>query len=156
MGRVLRALERARAPRRGHWQFGATLRSLAKFEVLFHDQFVADFKSGRRPRDHRPHADNDLQIRSKFVSRHHAQIVSDRHQSVLEDLNSTNGVFINRKRVKRQELVDGDVIQLGEHKLLYRDMRHLRLATAEDYDADEDFEDDLDRDEEERDDEDFR
>ena len=48
--------------------------------------------------------DNDLQIRSKFVSRHHAQVVSDETQSVLEDLNSTNGVFIRSQRVKHQEL----------------------------------------------------
>ena len=80
--------------------------------------------------------DNDLQIRSKFVSRHHAQVVSDRAQSVVEDLNSTNGVFIKSKRVKRQELVDGDVIQLGEHKLLYRDMRQA-LGHAGDYDEED-------------------
>jgi type II secretory pathway predicted ATPase ExeA len=104
--------------------------TLARLEVLFKDEFVSDFPLplgrsiiGRTP-------DNDLQIRSKFVSRHHAQIVSDTAQSVVEDLNSTNGVFIKSKRVKRQELVDGDVIQLGEHKLLYRDMRGAVGATS--------------------------
>jgi type II secretory pathway predicted ATPase ExeA len=114
--------------------------SLAKLEVLFQDQFVADFNLpigraiiGRTP-------DNDLQIRSKFVSRHHAQVVSDRTHSVLEDLNSTNGVFIKSKRVKRQDLADGDVIQLGEHKLLYRDLRR-GLRVAEDYDDDEQLDD---------------
>ena len=105
---------------------------LARLEVLFRDQFVTDFHLpigraiiGRTN-------DNDLQIRSKFISRHHAQVVTDGTQSVLEDLNSTNGVFIKSKRVKRQELTDGDVIQLGEHKLLYRDMRGAATANYDD------------------------
>jgi general secretion pathway protein A len=97
--------------------------SVAKLQVLFRDEFVTDFSlaTGRAIIGRTP--DNDLQIRSKFVSRHHAQIVSDRWASVVEDLNSTNGVFIKQKRIKRQQLVDGDVIQVGDHKLLYRDMR---------------------------------
>jgi len=109
---------------------------LARLEVLFRDEFVADLKLpfgraiiGRTP-------DNDLQIRSKFISRHHAQIVSDAEQSVVEDLNSTNGVYVKAKRVKHYELKDGDVIQLGEHKLLYRDLRRA-LVAARDDDEDE-------------------
>jgi len=64
--------------------------------------------------------DNDLRIKSKFVSRHHAQIVTDQQQSMIEDLNSTNGLFYGESRVQRHQLADGDVIQLGEHKLVYR------------------------------------
>jgi type II secretory pathway predicted ATPase ExeA len=114
---------------------------LARLEVLFRDEFVADFNVpfgraiiGRTP-------DTDLQIRSKFVSRHHAQIVSDAAQSVVEDLNSTNGVYVKATRVTHHELKDGDVIQLGEHKLLYRDLRRA-LATASDFDDDEEDDDD--------------
>jgi type II secretory pathway predicted ATPase ExeA len=114
---------------------------IARIEVLFRDEFVADFPLplgraiiGRTP-------DNDLQIRSKFVSRHHAQIVSDGSTSVVEDLNSTNGVFVKSKRVKSQALADGDVIQLGEHKLLYRDLRRSH-APPHDYEEDDEDEDD--------------
>ncbi len=42
-------------------------------------------------------SDNDLQIDSKFVSRHHAQLVTTEEGSVLEDLNSTNGVYLNAR-----------------------------------------------------------
>ena len=93
-----------------------------------------------------------MQIESRFVSRHHAQVVSDAKQSVVEDLNSTNGVFIRSQRVKQQVLSDGDIIQLGEHKLLYRDMRGaLPRAVVDDDEDDDDDEDldDLDEDEEE-------
>jgi general secretion pathway protein A len=121
--------------------------ALARLEVLFHDQLVAEFQlaTGKTVIGRTP--DNDVQIRSKFISRHHVQIVSDREQSVLEDLNSTNGVFIRSERVKRQALVDGDVIQVGEHKLLYRDMRGAlsSLAYARDDEDHEDDEDDEDR-----------
>jgi type II secretory pathway predicted ATPase ExeA len=120
---------------------------LGRIEVLFRDQFVADFAlpSGRAIIGRTP--DNDLQIRSKFVSRHHAQIVSDGTQSVVEDLNSTNGVFIKSQRVKRQELADGDVIQLGEHKLLYRDLRRAQVVPhgyREEDDEEDDDDDELD------------
>jgi hypothetical protein len=57
--------------------------------------------------------------------------------------------------VKRHELVDGDVIQLGEHKLLYRDLRRTHLVAhqmQEEDDADDD-EDDEDEDEDDFDDE---
>jgi type II secretory pathway predicted ATPase ExeA len=123
-------------------------RPLARLEVLFRDQLVAEYrlKTGRTIIGRT--ADNDVQINSRFISRHHAQVVSDHKSSVLEDLNSTNGVFIRSQRVKQQALADGDVIQLGEHKLLYRDMRG--VAPARPF---RDEEEDDDEDESELDDE---
>jgi general secretion pathway protein A len=64
-------------------------------------------------------SDNDMQVDSKFVSRHHAQLISSRDGSVLEDLNSTNGVYLNGKRVRRHKLTPGDVIKIGTHELVY-------------------------------------
>jgi type II secretory pathway predicted ATPase ExeA len=130
-------------------------RPLARVEVLFRDQFVAELDLPYGPAVIGRTPENDLQIRSKFISRHHAQIVSDAEQSVIEDLNSTNGVFIRGKRVKRHELKDGDVIQLGEHKLLYRDQRRALVPVADDDDEaddDEDLRDDVDDDESDDDD----
>ena len=40
-------------------------------------------------------AANDLQIDSRFVSRHHCQIVTTAQSCVIEDLNSTNGIFMH-------------------------------------------------------------
>ncbi len=71
-------------------------------------------------------ADNDLRIDSKFVSRHHCQIITGVDGSILEDLNSTNGVYIKSKRVRRHNLNDGDVIVLGKHEILYLDERGTR------------------------------
>lgn len=68
-------------------------------------------------------ADNDLQIDSRFVSRHHCQIVISRNSCVIEDLNSTNGIVIKAKRVRHHNLNDGDVVIIGKHELMFMDER---------------------------------
>jgi predicted component of type VI protein secretion system len=76
-------------------------------------------------------AANDLQIESRFVSRHHCQIVTTQQSCVIEDLNSTNGIFLHSKRVRYHNLNDGDVITIGQHELLYIDERSLQRAPSE-------------------------
>jgi len=67
--------------------------------------------------------DNEIFIKSKFVSRHHAQLVTNDKVCVIEDLNSTNGIFLGEKQVKKYRLRDGDRVSLGVHELTYRDLR---------------------------------
>jgi type II secretory pathway predicted ATPase ExeA len=69
---------------------------------------------------------NDLQIDSKFISRHHCQILSTPTGCTIEDLNSRNGVFIKSKRVRLHHLNDGDVVTIGQHEILYIDERATR------------------------------
>ena len=71
-------------------------------------------------------SDNDLQIDSRFVSRHHCQIITGADGSVIEDLNSTNGIFVQGKRVRRYNLNDGDIVVIGKHELMYVDERLAR------------------------------
>ncbi|MEX2149401.1 MAG: AAA family ATPase [Steroidobacteraceae bacterium] len=75
--------------------------------------------------------DNDVQIDSKFISRHHCQIVTNADGSVLEDLNSTNGVYVKSKRVRKHHLNDGDVIVLGKHEIMYLDERSARARAQQ-------------------------
>jgi general secretion pathway protein A len=63
--------------------------------------------------------DNELQVDSKFVSRHHAQVVTTATSCVIEDLNSTNGMYLHGKQVRRHKFADGDVVKLGKHALAY-------------------------------------
>lgn len=58
--------------------------------------------------------DNDVQIDTKFVSRHHAVVLAGPTHAIIEDLNSTNGVLVNGRRVTRQSLKDGDAITVGK------------------------------------------
>jgi general secretion pathway protein A len=75
-------------------------------------------------------SDNDLQIESKYVSRHHAQVVTTVDGSSIEDLNSTNGLFVRGKRVRRHRLQDGDVVKLGMHELAYLRVEPRTTATV--------------------------
>ncbi|MCS6946320.1 MAG: FHA domain-containing protein, partial [Steroidobacteraceae bacterium] len=68
-------------------------------------------------------ADNDIQIDNRFISRHHCQIISGVHHCVIEDLNSTNGIFVRQRRVRRYTLRDGDIVTIGRHELTYIDER---------------------------------
>jgi hypothetical protein len=58
--------------------------------------------------------DNDLQIDAKFISRHHAVILAGPAHTIIEDLNSTNGVMVNGRRITRQTLKDGDAVVIGK------------------------------------------
>ncbi|HSD74066.1 MAG TPA: FHA domain-containing protein, partial [Steroidobacteraceae bacterium] len=72
-----------------------------------------------------------LQIDSKFISRHHCQIITTAESCVIEDLNSTNGIYVKAKRVRKHNLNDGDVVVIGKHELMYIDERvhKQRLST---------------------------
>ena len=48
--------------------------------------------------------DSDICLDSHFVSRHHAQLISDENGCVIEDLNSTNGVRLGERQVKKYRL----------------------------------------------------
>ena len=92
--------------------------------------------------------DNEIYIKSKFVSRHHAQLVSDDTGCVIEDLNSTNGVFLGEKQVKKYRLRGGDRISVGVHELVYYDLRvkHERVEEPLHDQLDDESEDDEDAD----------
>ena len=67
--------------------------------------------------------DAELRVDSRLISRYHCQVISNDRMSVIEDLNSTNGIYIKDKRLRRHNLNDGDVITLGSHQLMYVDER---------------------------------
>ncbi|MGP8166178.1 MAG: FHA domain-containing protein [Steroidobacteraceae bacterium] len=56
----------------------------------------------------------ELQIDSSSVSRHHALLLQGARELIIEDLNSTNGVVVNDRKVSRQILRDGDLVTIGE------------------------------------------
>ncbi len=64
-------------------------------------------------------ADNDIQIDNLAVSGHHALVLTILDDSFLEDLDSTNGTFVNRKPIKKYALKHGDVIGVGKHELKF-------------------------------------
>ena len=67
---------------------------------------------GRKP-------ENDIQVDNLAVSGQHAAIITILSDSFLEDLDSTNGTFVNGKLVKKHALKNGDIISIGKHELKY-------------------------------------
>ncbi|HEX5207119.1 MAG TPA: FHA domain-containing protein [Steroidobacteraceae bacterium] len=63
--------------------------------------------------------DNDIRIDNAAVSGHHSLIINILNDSFLEDLNSTNGTYVNGKLIKKHALQHGDVITVGHHQLRF-------------------------------------
>ncbi len=65
--------------------------------------------------------DNDVRIDNPAVSGHHSLIINILNDSFLEDLNSTNGTYVNGKLIKKHALQNSDVITIGHHQLRFSD-----------------------------------
>jgi pSer/pThr/pTyr-binding forkhead associated (FHA) protein len=63
--------------------------------------------------------DNDIRIDNPAVSGHHSLIINILNDSFLEDLNSTNGTYVNGKLIKKHALQHGDVLTCGHHQLRF-------------------------------------
>jgi len=67
---------------------------------------------GRRPY-------NDIVIDNLAVSGEHAVLLMNGNEVYLEDLNSTNGTYVNGKAVKKQLLQNADTVEIGKYKIKY-------------------------------------
>jgi FHA domain len=67
---------------------------------------------GRRPY-------NDIVIDNLAVSGEHAVLQMVGQDVFIEDLNSTNGTYINGKAIKKQLLTHNDTVEIGKYKIKY-------------------------------------
>lgn len=63
---------------------------------------------------------NDIHIDNLAVSGNHAVIKKVMNNYFIEDLNSTNGTFVNEKKISKYEILDGDQVIIGKHSLTFR------------------------------------
>lgn len=84
---------------------------------------LGDTKIGRK-------AGCEIVLSDPAVSGEHAVIKTVGLKSTIEDLDSTNGTFIENKRIQRHELRHGETIMIGAHSLFYRDDMALDAAVA--------------------------
>lgn len=68
---------------------------------------------GRHPR-------SDIFLDDITVSRRHAVVVATGEGHEVEDAGSLNGTYVNRSRVEKSPLLEGDIVQVGRFKLEYR------------------------------------
>lgn len=71
----------------------------------------------RRPLSLGRGEENDIVVADPRVSRRHARILLDAGVPAIEDLDSSNGTFVNGAEIERQILAPGDVIVVGETEL---------------------------------------
>jgi pSer/pThr/pTyr-binding forkhead associated (FHA) protein len=95
---------------------------MLQIELKFEDAKLTSYVTenemisiGRNPK-------NDIQIDNLAVSNYHAVVKKVMNTYFIEDLSSTNGTFVNEKRIDKYELLDGDEIIIGKHSLLFNFM----------------------------------
>lgn len=89
--------------------------------LQFEDQTLKEYAVGPRLTIGRL-PDNTVTIDNGAVSGHHACIVHEGNDFILEDLRSRNGTYVNEKHVYRHRLQNGDVVLVGKHKLVFDQM----------------------------------
>jgi hypothetical protein len=107
---------------------------MAKLTLQLEDRVLKEYAIGTMATIGRL-ADNTIVIDSPAVSSHHASVVMDGGLLAVEDLQSTNGTFVNGVRVSRKTLKHGDVLQVGQHRLVLDQMAEGDAQRLEDADA---------------------
>jgi adenylate cyclase len=93
---------------------------MARFSVVINSEKKTLPLTGKGLRIGRA-LDNDIVLNHAIVSRHHAQIELRGRDAWVTDLNSRNGIFVNRLRIKEEQLSDGDMLQVGPFEFHYED-----------------------------------
>ena len=92
---------------------------MAKLVLSFNGDIVKEYELdkeiltiGRKP-------DNDIHIENLAVSGNHAKILTILNDSFIEDLDSTNGTFIDGNKITKHALKNDEKIVIGKHELKY-------------------------------------
>src|SRR4029434_3466945 len=92
---------------------------MPKLILMFGDRELSECAVGTQPVTIGRMPDNSVVIDNPAVSGRHARVYREGNHFVLEDLKSTNGTFVNDKPVARYTLLEGDVVLVGKHTLLF-------------------------------------
>ncbi len=90
-----------------------------KLEFIFNANKIGEFNLDKEVMTIGRKEDNDICIENLAVSGHHAKLLTIFDDSFLEDLDSTNGTYVNGQPIKKHPLKNGDVITIGKHELRY-------------------------------------
>lgn len=92
---------------------------MPKLIVKFKDRELQECAVGFDPVTIGRLPDNMIVIDNDVVSGRHARVLRDGNHYVVEDLQSRNGTFVNNKAIWRHTLLDGDVVVVGKHSLVF-------------------------------------
>ena len=85
--------------------------------LKFNDKILKTIESEKNEIMIGRNAENDIVIENLAVSKEHARIVNQDGAYYIEDLNSTNGTYLNKIRITKEDLKNNDIIIVGKHSL---------------------------------------
>lgn len=94
---------------------------MAKLVVKFQDVLIKEYSLDKDSVTIGRKEENDLWLDNMAISSHHARIDRTKDTFTLVDLNSTNGTFVNGKRVGSAVLKPNDWIAIGKHILYFKE-----------------------------------
>ena len=90
---------------------------MLKIELKYQGKNLATYETENEQISIGRNAKNDVRIDNPAVSSSHAAIKKVMNTYFIEDLGSTNGTFVNEKKINKYELLDGDEVIIGKHCL---------------------------------------
>jgi pSer/pThr/pTyr-binding forkhead associated (FHA) protein len=104
---------------------------MPKLVLMFNKQVIKEVPFQKDSVTIGRNEDNAIPIDNLAVSGYHARIDKTGADYILTDLQSTNGTFVNDKKVVSQKLAHGDRIIVGKHMILFVAPEKAKAATPE-------------------------
>ena len=92
---------------------------MPKLILRYDERELSETAVGKHPVSIGRLPDNMIVIDNPAVSGRHARVFKEGNHYVVEDLKSTNGTFVNEKPIARHTLLEGDILLVGKHSLLF-------------------------------------
>ncbi len=92
---------------------------MAKLVLSFNGNIIKEYPLDRGVLTIGRESDSDIHIDNHAASDKHAKVLTILNKSFIEDLNSTNGTYINGHKITGHALQNGDAVFIGEHELKY-------------------------------------
>ena len=102
---------------------GKPLPPVAWLVIRSGKQAGRDYRLGTETTIGRDATSCDFILDDDSISAEHSRVKEEQGQFVLYDLGSTNGTYLNGSRIQRSALIDGDVILVGDTKLVFKEVR---------------------------------
>lgn len=92
---------------------------MPKFLLKFHAAVIKEIPIEKTPLTIGRKPENDIVIDNMAVSGHHARLVMQGNSYIIEDTQSTNGIFLNDKKILNSALRHNDQVLIGQHTLVF-------------------------------------
>lgn len=92
---------------------------MATIQIMFNGEVLQERELAKETITIGRKNDNDIQLDNLAVSGHHAKILTVLNESFIEDMNSTNGTYLNGSLINKKPLTHNDVIKVGKHEIKY-------------------------------------